>query len=210
VLPEFVTDALSSYPTLFFICLICSFPIPFPEDIVVITVGTLVAEGELEFWPAVIVCGTAMFLRDINAFLFARRFSQWILDKPKVRAFVGEKNIERWSRIFERNGALGIFLVRFAVGSRVKLLFLAASMGVRRRTMMVADFLGMCIVAPLLVWIGYRYGTPAIDAMTTALVTFGPLLSLAFLGLLVWFGWRLWRRRRVHPSGEQPVSPDQS
>ena len=72
MLPEFVTDALSSYPTLFFICLICSFPIPFPEDIVVITVGTLVAEGELEFWPAVIVCGTAMFLRDINAFLFAR------------------------------------------------------------------------------------------------------------------------------------------
>ena len=178
-MPDFLEHALTSPWKLFFICMFTGFPVPFPEDIIVMSVGALVvATGQMDFATAAFVCGAGMFVRDLNAFLFARRFSHWLLTKPKVRGFVGEKNILRWSRLFATRGALGIFLVRFAVGTRVKLLFIAAALGVRRRTFIIADIAGMCIVSPLLVWLGYRFGQPMIDGVTRAMAYSGPIITL--------------------------------
>lgn len=188
----FVLDALTSYHKLFVICIFVGFPVPFPEDIIVMTVGTLVAAGELDPIPATLACGAGMFVRDLNAFLFARRFSHWMLNKPRVRRLIGEKNILRWSRLFATRGALGIFMVRFAVGTRVKLFFIAAALGVRVRTFVIFDLLGMCIVAPLLVWLGYRFGQPMIDGVERAMAYSGPLITAVVLVLfaVVMVRWR--------------------
>lgn len=206
MLPEIIVEALSSYHTLFVICIFVGFPIPFPEDILVMTAGTLVASGELEFVPTAIACGCGMFLRDLNAFLFARRFSYWLLNQPRVRAFVGEKNILRWSRIFVRRGGLGIFLVRFAVGTRVKLLFIAAALGVSRRTFVIFDILGMFFVSPILVWLGYRFGQPLIDGLTRAMAYSGPIISVALVAGVAWVVMR-WHRRRSEDSSDVALEP---
>lgn len=196
MLPEALEHALTSPWKLFFICMFTGFPVPFPEDIIVMTVGTLVASGHIEFWEAALACGAGMFIRDLNAFLVAHRFSDWLMKQDRVRAFVGEKNIERWSHIFERNGGLGIFLVRFAVGTRVKLLFIAAALGVRRRTFIIADLLGMCIVAPLLLWLGYRFGEPLIQGVKQAMAYSGPIVTIALIAVGLWVYLR-WRRVRA-------------
>jgi len=195
-LPHFLTDWLSSYVTLFLLCAICGFPIPFPEDVVVMTVGTLVAEGKLSFWKAAVACGAGMFVRDLNAFLVARALSHWLVEQPRLRAFVGEKNIERWTHIFERRGGVGIFLVRFAVGSRVKLFFIAAALGVGVRTFIVADVLGMFIVTPLLLWLGYAFGQPLIDGLVRAMAYAGPLLTVALL-VAAFLVFRMWRSHQA-------------
>lgn len=201
MLPEALEHALTSPWKLFFICMFTGFPVPFPEDIIVMTVGTLVAAGHIEFWEAALACGAGMFIRDLNAFLVAHRFSDWLMKQDRVRAFVGEKNIERWSKIFERNGWLGIFLVRFAVGTRVKLLFVAAALGVRRRTFIIADLVGMCIVAPLLLWLGYRFGEPLIQGVKRAMAYSGPIVTVALIAVGLWAYFR-WRSSRVVESVE--------
>ncbi len=194
MLPEFLEQALTSPWKLFFICMFTGFPVPFPEDIIVMTVGTLVAAGQIEFHEALIACSAGMFMRDLNAFLVAHTFSDWLIKQERVRAFVGEKTIERWTGIFERYGGLGIFLVRFAVGTRVKLLFIAATLGVKRRTFIIADLLGMVFVAPLLLWLGYRFGEPLIAGMKTAMAYSGPIITVLLLILLA-FAVRRWRAR---------------
>jgi membrane protein DedA with SNARE-associated domain len=198
LVPDFVIEALTSYPTLFILCVFVGFPVPFPEDILVMTAGTLVAEGKLEFWKAALTCGAGMFIRDLNSFLVARRFSSWLIKKPRVRRFVGERNIERWSHLFETRGGLGIFLVRFAVGTRVKLFFVAAAFGVRTRTFIIADLLGMCIVSPLLLWLGYKFGQPIVDGLTRALAFSGPIVSLVLIAAFVLLMLR-WRRKSIDP-----------
>lgn len=203
MLPEVIEHALTSPWKLFFICMFTGFPVPFPEDIIVMTVGTLVAAGQIDFASAVIACGAGMFVRDLNAFLVATALSDWLLKQKRIRSFVGEKNIERWSKIFERHGGLGIFLVRFAVGTRVKLLFIAAAFGVRRRTFIIADLIGMCFAAPLLLWLGYRFGPPLIAGMKQAMAYSGPIVT-ALLLLIVLFIYLRWRRTVVP---DEPTPP---
>lgn len=187
-------EALSSYPTLFALCIFVGFPVPFPEDIIVMTAGTNVAQGNLNFLPTAIACGAGMYIRDMNAFLVAHHYRDVLVENQHVRKFLGEKTIRRWERVFGRYGALGIFMIRFAIGSRVKLLFIAAALGVRRRTFFLFDFLGMLVVAPLLVWLGFRFGDPVIDAVTSA----GPWLTATIFAVIV--GYILFRMalRRVH------------
>ncbi|MCB9506355.1 MAG: VTT domain-containing protein [Myxococcales bacterium] len=193
ILPPYISEWLSSYPTLFLLCVICGFPVPFPEDIIVMTVGTLVARGELEFGPTALVCGSAMFIRDLNAFLFAKTFSHWLVERPRVRAMLGERNIERWSHIFEKRGGAGVFFVRFAVGTRVKLLFIAAALGVPTRTFVIADILGMVIVTPLLLWLGASFGEPLINGIVHAIRISGPFVTLAIV-VAVALVYRAWKR----------------
>ena len=186
-------EALSSYPTLFALCIFVGFPIPFPEDIIVMTAGTQIGEGHLHFVPTVLVCGLGMYIRDVNAFMVAHHYRDVLVQNRRVRKFLGEKTIQRWERIFDKYGGLGIFLIRFAVGTRVKLLFVAAALGVRRRTFLLFDFLGMLIVAPLLVWLGHRFGDPVIEGVKTA----GPFVTGAIATTLIGLLWLHWRRRKA-------------
>ncbi|MFT6396334.1 MAG: membrane protein DedA with SNARE-associated domain [Bradymonadia bacterium] len=187
-------EALSSYPTLFALCIFVGFPVPFPEDIIVMTAGTNVASGQLQFLPTALACGAGMYIRDINAFLVAHHYRDVLVENQHVRKFLGEKTIRRWERVFGRYGALGIFLIRFAIGSRVKLLFIAAALGVRRRTFFIFDFLGMLVVSPLLVWLGYRFGDPVIEGVTSA----GPWFTATIIAVIV--GYILFKigLRRMH------------
>ena len=193
MLQEIVTEALSSYPTLFALCIFVGFPVPFPEDIIVMTAGTNVGEGTLKFVPTAIACGLGMYIRDVNAFMFAHHYRDVLIGNRRVRNFLGERTIRRWEVIFDRYGGLGIFLIRFAVGTRVKLLFIAAALGVKRRTFLLYDFLGMLIVAPLLVWLGLRFGEPVIDAVKTA----GPVFTGILVAAIILLLWLHWRRRRA-------------
>lgn len=192
---ELITAWVSDYPTLFMCCVFCGLLVPFPEDVIVILAGTRVAAGDLAFGPAALVTGVGMLLRDLIAFTLAKRFSTYLLAKPRVMHFLGRRNVERWERIFAKNGGWGIFLIRFAVGTRVKLLVIAAMLGVRKRTMAVADALGMVIVAPLLLWIGSHYGPDILDGLRRFVKTLG----LAGTGLLAAFvvAFVVWRNRRV-------------
>ncbi len=191
---ELVLEALSSYPTLFALCIFVGFPVPFPEDIIVMTAGTRVASEDLSFLPTALACGAGMYIRDMNAFLVAHHYRDVLVENQRVRRFLGEKTIRRWERVFGRYGALGIFIIRFAVGSRVKLLFIAAALGVRRRTFFLYDFLGMLIVSPLLVWLGFRFGDPVIDGVKAA----GPWFTATIIAVIV--GYILFRMtlKRVH------------
>jgi len=193
VLQEIIMEALSSYPTLFALCIFIGFPVPFPEDIVVMTAGTQVGEGSLRFVPTAIACGLGMYIRDVNAFMVAHHYRDVLVKNRRVRKFLGERTIQRWERIFDKYGALGIFLIRFAVGTRVKLLFIAAALGVRRRTFLLYDFLGMLIVAPLLVWLGLRFGNPVIEGVKRAGPIFTAAVAVAIAALL----WFQWRRRKA-------------
>jgi membrane protein DedA with SNARE-associated domain len=193
VLQEIVISALSSYPTLFALCIFIGFPIPFPEDIIVMTAGTQVGEGALRFLPTTLACGFGMYIRDVNAFMVAHRYREVLIKNPRVLKFLGERTIRRWERVFDKYGGLGIFMIRFAVGTRVKLLFIAAALGVRRRTFLLFDFLGMLVVAPLLVWLGIRFGDPLIEGVKKA----GPVLTASLLAVIVALVWFQLKRRKA-------------
>ncbi len=199
-MPDLIVTWLSSYPTLFVVCVLCGLLVPFPEDIVVMTVGTLVADDVLKFGPAALITGAGMFLRDLIAFVVWRKFGLWLLGRPRVVRFFGASSLLRWRRWFARRGAFGIFLVRFAVGFRVKLFAIAATMGVRTRTFVIMDLLGMVIVAPLLVYLGFRFGDPAVESFRRIIKVCGPTTTALIAVLIV--ALIIWRRRVLRSRGE--------
>ena len=100
---------------LFLMLTVGSIGVPLPSTLILMVVGSIVEQGDLNFWT-VIACGSAgAILGDQIGYWFARwagrRVVRRITDKVG-----GTSNVERAHRFNARWGSTGIFLTRWLIG----------------------------------------------------------------------------------------------
>jgi len=115
------------------------------EDATVITVGILIARGQMDFGVGLVGCFLGISLGDGGLWAIGRFAGRRALDWPFIRNWVSESSLERWSHWFNRHAVKAVFVARAVPGLRLPT-YLAAGLLARYAT----RFLFWAVVAALL------------------------------------------------------------
>jgi len=177
------------------------------EDLACIAAGLLVAQGSLDFGPAVAACFLGILAGDLLLVFAGRGFGRAAVDAAPLRWWITSDAVARAERWFARRGPGLILASRFLPGTRLPTYFAA---GVLRAPL--APFLGWFFLAgalwtPLLVGGAVLFGEAAlrffrswVDAVPAFLGAGIAALAVSRLAtsLATWRGRRLllsrWRR----------------
>lgn len=91
------------------------------EDLTGLAAGLLVAEGRLDWWPAVAAFAVGLVLGDAGTWVIGRAGGRW------VRRLVPERRLARFTSLIERHGGAVAFVSRAIPGTRVPLLLAAGA-----------------------------------------------------------------------------------
>lgn len=98
-------------PALFLILAVTSAGAPFPDSLLLVAVGSFVAQGDLDYWPAIAVATIGAISGDNIGYALGR----WG-GRPLIARMGGSEKIGK-AEAFSRNwGGPGIFLSRWLVG----------------------------------------------------------------------------------------------
>ncbi len=147
-----------SYPAVLLLLAACGLGAPISEDLILIVGGLVTARsgGSLPLmmataWVGVVVGDSLLFRIGASCGPRAAKL-KWL---SKV---LTPERVAWAQRHFDRHGALTIFVVRFCIGLRLVTFLTAGMSGMKYRRFLVADALGAALFAPLLVYLGHRFG----------------------------------------------------
>lgn len=115
------------------------------EDATVITVGILIARGQMDFGVGLVGCFLGICAGDGGLWAIGRFAGRRALSWPLIRNWVSESSLERWSQWFNRHAVKAVFVARAVPGLRLPT-YLAAGLLARYAT----RFLFWAVVAALL------------------------------------------------------------
>jgi membrane protein DedA with SNARE-associated domain len=176
----------------------------FPEETVLIGLGVLTHMGKIHFLEAVVVAQVGLIPADAALWFFGRGVGASIVRIPLIQGIVTRAvATNRSLASLQNHGAKLIFFTRFVPFLRAPVYFASGAARIRISRFLLADWLGSCLHAPLLVWLGCRLSassrTPA-DAYQSLL---GIGILMLAVGLLVFVIQRGFKR----PSRTAPYCP---
>jgi len=198
---DWLLEFFTGYPYLgvAVVFLACGLGLPLPEEIVLITSGYVCFKGFAALPVMMAVCGGAILAGDLIPFFLGHTFGSKLLRLRPLRVFVTKHRLMRFDRWFRNRGDLVIFIARFVAGLRTVAYFTAGTMRMSYVRFALLDGLGIAIVVPLFVFVGYRAGNYIDEAITwVKAAERGILLAIGALVFLL-LVWRWVRRRRRAP-----------
>jgi membrane protein DedA with SNARE-associated domain len=189
-MPDWLTDLFaceSAYLTVAAIFVLCGIGLPLPEEILLVSAGYLCHQGHATYAAMTIVCASAILLGDVIPFSLGRYFGPRLLRLSWVRL------VDHW---FRRRGDWVILIARFVPGLRVVAFFTGGTMRMRWTRFLLLDTLGIVLVAPAFVFVGWHFGNHIDDALHRIQKIEQSILILTCAGgglLAMWY----WTRRRA-------------
>ncbi len=199
---DWLVETFTAYPYLgvaavFFIVGIGA---PLPEEIVLIAAGYVCFKNWAQLPPMMLTSAATILAGDLLPFFLGRTFGSRLLRLRPMRVLINRRRLARFDQWFRRRGDLVIFFSRFVTGLRVVAYFTAGTMRMTYRRFITLDLLGIAVVVPVFVWVGYHFGAYIDDAIVRVQrvergIVLGTLAGIAVVILLYW----LRRRRRAAP-----------
>jgi membrane protein DedA with SNARE-associated domain len=191
------------YPVLLLVLVGASFGVPIPEDVPLLAAGVILSQRpEVASWGGTLL--TAMLgimCGDTVLYVLGKRWGPEVYQHRWVSWLITPARLEKMTSRFNRYGMWMCFFGRFFMGVRAAMCITAGVTRLVFWRFLVADAAGALLSIPLLVWLGYWFGTtvPHVEAYVH-FVQWG-LLALA---LLILVGFVFYRRRK----GRQPCAGD--
>lgn len=132
------------------------------EDLACLAAGLLVAQGRVEFLPAVMACAGGIFVGDLMLYA-AGRLGRRGLEKPPLRWFVRAEDLERSRRWFARRGGWVILMSRFLPGTRLPTYVSAGLLRMNAGWFTLMLFVPVALWTPLLVGAARFLGVRVFD-----------------------------------------------
>lgn len=128
---------------------------PVPEDISLLAGGMLAGMGQTNVWLALVVGYAGVIIGDCIAFAMGRRVGL----KPGgfLSRAVGNKQVARLQRFYERFGDRTILICRQLPGFRLPCFFIAGASGISLRRFLFIDGTAALVTANVFTWLGYFY-----------------------------------------------------
>jgi len=202
---EPLLDALQGSPLalwgLFAILIFCGLGLPVPEDVVLITAGMVAAERDASWLQASLLMYIGVIGGDTVVFYLGRHFGSRLLNLAWTQRLFSPVKQARVRSLFDRYGAMVLFIARFLPGLRAPIFCTAGAMRVRYMKFLLLDGAAALLSVPLFVFIGYwlwRKFSDDLESLQHALsrahsFSLGGALGLAAVVALA--GW-LWCRYR--------------
>ena len=206
-------ERVAGYPGLFLLCASSGIVLPVPEDVALLYTGSQIETGAMQWGPALCVAFLGVFVRDLFAYGIGRTFGNWLLARPAAVAFIGRKRLDKARALVEARGASAVLAGRFLIGLRAPVFFVAGAMGVPFRKFLLWNVLGLLVVVPGVVALGYVFGPPlaegALFVVRHLRVAFA-VAMLAGCAALVWWRIRAERRAAIELDDEIMLNADPS
>ncbi|MGI0151543.1 MAG: DedA family protein, partial [Thermoplasmata archaeon] len=178
---------------------------PLPSEVILPFSGVLIAEGAAGFawWTVVPTALAGGLLGAWAAYEVGRSGGRAVLRRWGRRAGVGEKDIARAERYFERRGESTVLLARMVPLVRAYISYPAGAARMDRPRFLAFTFVGMVPFVVLLVYLGTLLGQRYLELQgyfgDLDLVVIAAIVGLAVL----WWGLR--RRSRPPPAAPGPA-----
>jgi membrane-associated protein len=183
-----------SYPAVVLLLLACGLGAPLSEDLILVTAGLVAAHGHALLGGMVVAGWLGTLFGDVALYRVGRALGGRLFTHPRLQRVLTPTRVAWVETHMSRRGALTVFAARFLPGLRVPTYLLAGAGRLPVRRFLLADGLGALVTAPLLVWLGFRFGR---DVLGQVQRSFRWLLVAAVLATLVALtlkGVRRWRR----------------
>lgn len=196
-----VVQAIEAYPYIgvALVFLLCGLGLPLPEELVLLSAGYICAKfpDKATLPPMIAWCAGAIMVGDLVPFLLGRVFGVRLLRLRWLRYVVTKQRLARFDKWFRRRGDLVIVISRFLAGLRVVAFFTAGAMKMRWLRFLFLDGIGIALMVPLLIWVGFRSAGFIEDAIATVQRVERGLLWGTIGGAVLVAAWLwLWRQRR--------------
>jgi len=194
-----------SYPAVFVALLACGLGAPLSEELVLLTAGLVVAQGQghLGFMIAVAFAGTLG--GDLSLYTLGRTVGLRALSSKWLTRILTPARVSWIEGHFHRHGAKTVLVARFLPGLRAATFLVAGISRLSGLKFLVADGLGALISVPLLTWLGYRFGVSVLKDVKVASRWILCGVALLVLGLMVR---KVIQRRRRMAAGLPEVAAE--
>lgn len=184
-------ESVTGYPGLLLACAASGVVLPFPEDFPLLYAGMRVADGSWGWGATIAVATIGVACRDALAWSFGRALGDLLLDRESVRRWVGARGIDRARRLVTRHGAAAVLIGRFMIGFRSPVFAVAGAMGVPLRSFATWDALGLVLVVPVTIALGYEFGQPLVETVFLVLQRARLLVAAVVILALAAAAWRM-------------------
>ncbi len=147
------------YGGLFLLLFFCGLGLPIPEEITMLAGGFLVQLGFTRFYPTLAVVFVGVLSGDMALYSIGRRWGHGIITHRRMREVFSETRMARIRKFFSDHGSKTIFIARFISGFRVGAFLAAGTIGMRPGKFLLLDTLAALIMIPLVLLLGYYFGT---------------------------------------------------
>jgi membrane protein DedA with SNARE-associated domain len=136
---------------------------PIPEDISLLGGGMLAGQGEVSVWLALMVGYVGVIIGDCIAWAMGRRVG--IKPGGFLSKAVGNKQVARLQRFYERFGDRTILICRQLPGFRLPCFFIAGASGINIKRFLLIDGSAALVTTNVFVWLGYYYSDNLVSVM---------------------------------------------
>src|SRR5438309_2841575 len=157
-----------SFPAVFALLLACGLGAPLSEEVICVLGGVVVGHGGHHLAEMIAVGWVGQVAGDWIIFGFGRRLGPKAARLKRFRKLLTPKRVEWVRSHYRRRGALTIFLVRFVPGVRAPAYLMAGMSEMPAWRFLVTDAAAALFTAPVLVWLGYRFGYDVLRELKVA------------------------------------------
>lgn len=186
-----------TYLGAFVVLFLCGFGLPLPEEVTVLGSGLLLHQGEVQYWPILIVCFAGVVGGDIVPFTVGRLWGKRALRNRLVARLIDDRTYARLERRFREHGNWATFGCRFVPGLRWPGYFMAGTMRMPYWRWLLLDCLGAAFQVPIVLHLGVLFAEN-VEQLDRSVDNLNLFLAFAIVALLlmVVFRSRLVRWRR--------------
>ncbi|MCC7205121.1 MAG: DedA family protein [Phycisphaeraceae bacterium] len=148
-----------SYAGILLVLLISGLGVPLPEDLPLLIAGALCAQGVASLELMLPLVFAAVVGADLMIYYLGRRFGRHVPKMPMFRRFLDEAHLQKADRAFEKHGGKTLLIARFLPGVRTAVFFSAGACRIPLWKMLVFDGGAAMVSVPLLVMLGYFFGS---------------------------------------------------
>lgn len=135
--------------------------IPLPGELSVIIAATVASTHDAALWPIILAASAGAILGDNIGYLLGKEFGQRLVLRYGWRLGITEEHLKLSRYLFNKYGAIVVFVGRFVAVLRVLAAFLAGASALPWRKFLIANALGGILWATLVAsgayWLGRSF-----------------------------------------------------
>jgi membrane protein DedA with SNARE-associated domain len=174
-----------TYAGLLAVLILCGLGLPVPEDVALLAGGYMAHRGITEYPVTLAISLVGVVTGDCSLFFLGRRFGTGWLRYVGVAHPGSRKSIATMQKFMERHGHRAVFYARFLAGLRAVVYISAGSLGVPTSRFLMYDLLGAAISVPIVVSLGYVFGSEIEEVLHYLGGMEKALLVVAVLSVLI-------------------------
>lgn len=147
------------YPAVFGLLVACGLGAPISEELVLLTAGMVVAKGNGHLGLMIATGYVGTLSGDFLLYRIGRKLGPAALRNKRLSKVLTPRRVVWIESHFHRHGFWTLFAVRFLPGLRAATYLVAGVSQFRPRRFVGADAVAALISAPVLTFLGFRFGT---------------------------------------------------